>query len=50
MYIENVRGMVDFKLGGVQVTKARMAGGIKLGVVKFIVRALTAMGYQVTDL
>lgn len=39
--------MVDFKLGGVQVTKARMSGGIRLGVVKFILRALTAMGYQV---
>lgn len=44
--LENVRGMVDFKLGGVQETKARMSGGIKLGVVKFILRALTAMGYQ----
>jgi len=39
--------MVDFKLGGIQETKARMSGGIRLGVVKFIVRALTAMGYQV---
>lgn len=44
--LENVRGMVDFKLGGIQETKARMSGGIRLGVVKFIVRALTAMGYQ----
>jgi DNA (cytosine-5)-methyltransferase 1 len=42
--------MVDFKLGGVQETKARMSGGIKLGVVKFILRALTAMGYQVLHL
>ncbi|KAJ1926787.1 hypothetical protein IWQ60_003489 [Tieghemiomyces parasiticus] len=45
--LENVYGMVNFMLGGTQAGQARIAGGIKMGVVKFIIRALTSMGYQV---
>ncbi|ORX99839.1 S-adenosyl-L-methionine-dependent methyltransferase [Basidiobolus meristosporus CBS 931.73] len=44
--LENVRGMLAFKLGGEQDGTNRIKGGIKMGVVKFILRALTSMGYQ----
>ncbi|CAG8618202.1 1992_t:CDS:2, partial [Diversispora eburnea] len=43
--LENVRGMLCFRLGGEQ-DGVKIKGGIKMGVVKFILRALTAMGYQ----
>ncbi|KAJ1651493.1 hypothetical protein IWQ61_007957 [Dispira simplex] len=44
--LENVQGMVHFKLGGEQSGSTKIIGGIKMGVIKFIVRALTSMGYQ----
>ncbi|KAJ1968533.1 hypothetical protein H4R35_006401, partial [Dimargaris xerosporica] len=45
--LENVRGMLQFRLGGTQTGAARVTGGIEFGVLKFIIRALTSMGYQV---
>ncbi|KAJ2084197.1 hypothetical protein H4R24_000270 [Coemansia sp. RSA 988] len=44
--LENVRGLIDYRLGGVQIGPGRVSGGIKMGVLKFILRALTTMGYQ----
>ncbi|KAJ1935522.1 hypothetical protein FBU59_005358, partial [Linderina macrospora] len=44
--LENVRGLLDYKLGGKQVGTGRVEGGIKMGVLKFILRTLTTMGYQ----
>jgi DNA (cytosine-5)-methyltransferase 1 len=44
--LENVRGMLSFRLGGAQAGTNRIQGGIKMGVVKFIIRALTTMGYE----
>ncbi|KAF9171621.1 DNA (cytosine-5)-methyltransferase 1 [Mortierella sp. AD010] len=43
--LENVRGMLSFRLGKVKV-RNKWEGGIHMGVVKFVVRCLTAMGYQ----
>ncbi|CAG8825437.1 26379_t:CDS:2, partial [Gigaspora margarita] len=43
--LENVRGMLCFRLGGEQ-DGVKIKGGIKMGVIKFILRSLTAMGYQ----
>nr|AOP04004.1 C-5 cytosine-specific DNA methylase [Rhizophagus irregularis] len=43
--LENVRGMLSFRLGGKQDGN-KILGGIKMGVIKFIIRSLTAMGYQ----
>ncbi|CAG8514276.1 1845_t:CDS:2, partial [Acaulospora colombiana] len=43
--LENVRGMLSFRMGGEQ-DGIRIKGGIKMGVIKFILRALTSMGYQ----
>lgn len=43
--LENVRGLIEFKLGGEQ-DGLRIVGGIKQGVLKFIIRSLTRMGYQ----
>ncbi|KAG0303676.1 hypothetical protein BGZ98_006409 [Dissophora globulifera] len=43
--LENVQGMLRFKLG-MSAVKGQLTGGIQQGVVKFIVRSLTAMGYQ----
>ncbi|KAJ3126613.1 hypothetical protein HK098_007368 [Nowakowskiella sp. JEL0407] len=45
--LENVRGLVTFKLGGEQAGTNRISGGIQMGVVKFIIRALLSMDYQV---
>ncbi|KAG0174755.1 hypothetical protein DFQ30_002948 [Apophysomyces sp. BC1015] len=44
--LENVRGLVNFKLGGEQEGTNRIKGGIQMGVVKYILRCLTSMGYQ----
>ncbi|KAJ2806226.1 hypothetical protein H4R20_001770, partial [Coemansia guatemalensis] len=44
--LENVRGLIDYRLGGVQIGPGRVSGGIKMGALKFILRALTTMGYQ----
>ncbi|KAJ2307369.1 hypothetical protein IWW54_004410, partial [Coemansia sp. RSA 2705] len=44
--LENVRGLLNYRLGGVQVGPGRVKGGIEMGMLKFIMRALTTMGYQ----
>ncbi|KAJ1509570.1 DNA (cytosine-5)-methyltransferase 1 [Coelomomyces lativittatus] len=46
--LENVVGMLHYRLGGVQASKHRVAGGEKLGVLRLIVRTLLDLGYQVT--
>ncbi|CAH1766238.1 12051_t:CDS:10, partial [Entrophospora sp. SA101] len=44
--LENVRGMLSFRLGGEQ-DGIKIKGGIKMGVIKFILRSLTALGFGV---
>ncbi|KAJ2279034.1 hypothetical protein J3F81_000148 [Coemansia sp. RSA 371] len=44
--LENVRGLLNYRLGGVQVGPGKVKGGIEMGMLKFILRALTTMGYQ----
>ncbi|KAI8913753.1 hypothetical protein DFJ77DRAFT_46145 [Powellomyces hirtus] len=44
--LENVRGLVDFRLGGVQDGRHKIKGGIEQGVVKLILKTLHAMNYQ----
>ncbi|KAF9332302.1 hypothetical protein BG006_004822 [Podila minutissima] len=44
--LENVRGMVAYRLGGRRSSEGKHVGGMEMGVVKFILRCLTAMGYQ----
>ncbi|KAG0339389.1 DNA (cytosine-5)-methyltransferase 1 [Podila horticola] len=44
--LENVRGMIAYKLGGRRSSEGKHVGGMGMGVVKFILRCLTAMGYQ----
>jgi DNA (cytosine-5)-methyltransferase 1 len=43
--LENVKDLCIFKLGGTQATKAKISGGIKGGVMKWILKALTSLGY-----
>ncbi|KAI5117478.1 hypothetical protein M0805_007182 [Coniferiporia weirii] len=44
--IENVTGLLNFRLQGEQKGR-RIVGGIESGVVKFIMRAFTSLGYQI---
>lgn len=44
--IENVIGMLFHPLGGEQSGRS-VVGGVKMGMVKFIVRAATALGYVI---
>ncbi|KAJ1817653.1 hypothetical protein LPJ75_001659, partial [Coemansia sp. RSA 2598] len=44
--LENVRGLLSYRLGGIQLGRGRIGGGIEMGVLKFILRTLTTMGYQ----
>ncbi|KAJ1678462.1 hypothetical protein EV182_004002, partial [Spiromyces aspiralis] len=44
--LENVRGLLQYRLGGVQAGRTKIDGGIKMGMLKFILRSLTSMGYQ----
>ncbi|OLL21656.1 DNA (cytosine-5)-methyltransferase 1 [Neolecta irregularis DAH-3] len=44
--LENVRGLLAFRMGGKQAGTNKIEGGIRMGAVKFILRALTSMGYQ----
>ncbi|KAJ1737906.1 hypothetical protein LPJ72_000061 [Coemansia sp. Benny D160-2] len=44
--LENVRGLLNYRLGGVQVGPGKVKGGIEMGMLKFILRTLTTMGYQ----
>lgn len=41
--LENVRGMMQFKLKQEKID-GKWKGGIQMGVVKFVLRSLTAMG------
>ena len=41
--LENVRGMMNFKLNQTLVG-TKWVGGTEMGVVKFVLRSLTAMG------
>ncbi|KAL0951895.1 hypothetical protein HGRIS_008552 [Hohenbuehelia grisea] len=45
-YFENVRGFLSFHLGSTQVDEHRTEGGIQMGGMKFLLRALDEMGYQ----
>ncbi|KAL2916224.1 hypothetical protein HK105_204315 [Polyrhizophydium stewartii] len=44
--LENVRGLINFRLGGKQAGENRIEGGIQMGVLKFILRTLQSMNYQ----
>ncbi|KAJ2559373.1 hypothetical protein EV175_000373 [Coemansia sp. RSA 1933] len=44
--LENVRGLLNYKLGSIQVGPGKVSGGIEMGMLKFILRTLTTMGYQ----
>ncbi|KAI9070389.1 S-adenosyl-L-methionine-dependent methyltransferase [Trametes sanguinea] len=46
-FFENVRGFLSYSLHARQAGRYRVEGGIKMGGLKFFVRALLAMGYQV---
>ncbi|KAI0640019.1 S-adenosyl-L-methionine-dependent methyltransferase [Trametes polyzona] len=46
-FFENVRGFLGYNLHARQAGKFRVEGGIKMGGLKFFIRALLAMGYQV---
>lgn len=41
---ENVRGFLSYSLNSVQASRYTVKGGIPMGGVKFVVRALVAMG------
>ncbi|KAL2069986.1 hypothetical protein VTL71DRAFT_14666 [Oculimacula yallundae] len=45
--LENVKGLLTHRLGATQERKKKLEGGIEKGTVKFILRALTSLGYQV---
>ncbi len=44
--LENVRDMLHHRLGSTQVNAHQVKGGIESGTVKFILRALTSLGYS----
>ncbi|THH10396.1 hypothetical protein EW145_g1368 [Phellinidium pouzarii] len=44
---ENVEGFTSYRINAVQRNRHTVEGGIEKGGLKFVVRALTAMGYQV---
>ncbi|KAJ2006900.1 hypothetical protein GGI04_001720 [Coemansia thaxteri] len=44
--LENVRGLLTYRLGGFQIGPGKVGGGIEMGMLKFILRTLTTMGYQ----
>ncbi|KAH9901025.1 S-adenosyl-L-methionine-dependent methyltransferase [Cubamyces lactineus] len=46
-FFENVRGFLSYNLHARQAGRYRVEGGIKMGGLKFFVRCLLAMGYQV---
>ncbi|PVG01704.1 S-adenosyl-L-methionine-dependent methyltransferase [Serendipita vermifera] len=45
--LENVRGLLTFRLGARQAGLNKIEGGIERGFVKLVLRLLTAMNYQV---
>lgn len=44
-YFENVRGFLQYNLNAVQANRYRVKGGIPVGGLKFLERALITMGY-----
>ncbi|KAH7904875.1 S-adenosyl-L-methionine-dependent methyltransferase [Hygrophoropsis aurantiaca] len=44
---ENVRGFLSFRLKARQATEHRIEGGIELGGLKFVLRAMIDMNYQI---
>ncbi|EGO05372.1 hypothetical protein SERLA73DRAFT_68986 [Serpula lacrymans var. lacrymans S7.3] len=44
---ENVRGFLQYNLKAHQVDEHKVAGGIEMGGLKFVMRVMIAMGYQV---
>ncbi|KAI9736586.1 MAG: hypothetical protein M1818_006097 [Claussenomyces sp. TS43310] len=44
--LENVPGLLKHRLGSTQIDKHNTRGGIAMGSAKFILRALTSIGYQ----
>ncbi|KZT09519.1 S-adenosyl-L-methionine-dependent methyltransferase [Laetiporus sulphureus 93-53] len=46
-FVENVSGFLSYKLNATQAGRYRVEGGIEMGGLKFLVRALLAMSYQV---
>lgn len=57
-FFENVRGFLQYNLNAVQANRYRVRGGIQMGGLKFLARALVTMGcvslasqfFQSTDL
>lgn len=43
-YFENVRGFMQYKLNAQQKDRHKIVGGIELGGLKFVIRAMIAMG------
>jgi DNA (cytosine-5)-methyltransferase 1 len=43
--LENVRGFLQFNLAATQLGKHKVEGGISMGGLKFVLRALVAMKY-----
>ncbi|KAH9942756.1 S-adenosyl-L-methionine-dependent methyltransferase [Amylocystis lapponica] len=46
-FFENVRGFLSYNLNATQAGRYQTKGGIKMGGLKFLIRALLAMNYQV---
>lgn len=44
-YFENVPGFLRFSLNGVQVNQHQVVGGLEMGGLKFLIRALLDMKY-----
>lgn len=45
--LENVQALLNHRLGSSQLNIHKTTGGIEMGSAKFIIRALTSLGYQV---
>lgn len=43
--LENVEGILYHPLAATQINKNKMEGGVRMGVVKMIMRVLTILGY-----
>ncbi|EKM61513.1 uncharacterized protein PHACADRAFT_204683 [Phanerochaete carnosa HHB-10118-sp] len=46
-FFENVCGFLQYNLNSIQASRYKLEGGIQMGGLKFLVRALVTMGYQV---
>ncbi|ORZ34541.1 S-adenosyl-L-methionine-dependent methyltransferase, partial [Catenaria anguillulae PL171] len=47
-FLENVTGILDFQLGGIQTGRHVVEGGHPGGLFRFMIRVLLSLGYQVT--